>query len=139
MDDAPDPTNPTSTWMGPLDRRDTLPVGYQQMWNNEFYYLDGAVTLMNTEDGVDYNLGYGKAYSMINVYLYTKILTLKIANKTWQGVHDDINTTPDGLAIKRYGKVRDTGDDTAPVPQFVTNLVTFNSSLVPMVSHVTLV
>lgn len=69
MDDAHDPeTDPNSTWMGPFDNRDTLPEGYQQIWQNEFYYLDGSVSLMNHESGADYNLGY--------------------MNRTWQQVMD---------------------------------------------------
>lgn len=34
------------------------------MWQNEFYYLDGQVSLTNHESGADYNLGYGKIPSM---------------------------------------------------------------------------
>lgn len=52
---------------------------------------------------------------------------------------DDINQKPDNLTIKRYGLVRDTGDDGAPVPQFTTHLVTFNISEVPMDSEVALI
>ena len=71
MDDAtnladPDNTNATShTWMGPPDQRDTLPSGYQQMWQNEFYYLDGSVTLFENEGWADYNLGYGMYFPFL--------------------------------------------------------------------------
>lgn len=50
----------------------------------------------------------------------------------WQQVVDDINQKLDNLTIKRYGLVRDTGDDGTPVPQFTTNLVTFNISEIPI-------
>ncbi|RPB17395.1 hypothetical protein P167DRAFT_569853 [Morchella conica CCBAS932] len=89
------------------------------MWQNEFYYLNGQVSLTNHESGADYNLGY--------------------ANRTWQQVVVDINQKPDNLTIKRYGLVRDTGDDDTPVSQFTTNLVTFNISEVPMDSDVVLI
>jgi hypothetical protein len=48
------------TWMGDLtpDCLMSLPGGYQQMWNNEYYYIDGSVTLYENEGRADYNLGY---------------------------------------------------------------------------------
>jgi hypothetical protein len=48
------------TWMGDLtpDCLISLPEGYQQMWNNEYYYIDGSVTLYENEGWADYNLGY---------------------------------------------------------------------------------
>jgi hypothetical protein len=80
---------------------DSLPAGAQQMWQNEYYYLDGTVTLHQNENDADYNL-------------------IVIA-KTWQDVTADLTTAPDpAKGIVRYGLVRDTGDDTAPVPQYVT-------------------
>ena len=35
---------------------DLLPKGMLQMWQNEFYYLEGEVTLHDTESSVYYNL-----------------------------------------------------------------------------------
>ncbi|MFI7632881.1 RNA polymerase sigma factor [Nonomuraea sp. NPDC049400] len=90
------------TWMGsPETGFVRLPRGQQQMWQNEFYYLDGSVTLHNNESGTD--------------------IDLTIAPKTWQEVWGDISTRPDpAKGILRYGLTRDTGDDRAPVPQYVT-------------------
>lgn len=81
-----------------------LPAGAQQMWQNEFFYLDGEVTLYNNERGADYNI--------------------TATPKTWDEVTADITGPPAGVAGSkggiRYGLVRDTGDDGAPVPQYVT-------------------
>lgn len=92
------------TWMGEPGRGYiTLPKGAQQMWQNEFFYLDGQVTLHNHERGSDYNLG--------------------VTPLTHRQVTDDLTTSPDGdpaLGRVRYGLVRDTGDDAAPVPQYLT-------------------
>lgn len=60
LTDAHDSTNATYTWMGPQNKRITLPEGYQQMWQNEFYYLDGCVTLHENEGAADYNLGFSE-------------------------------------------------------------------------------
>ncbi|MEV4112957.1 sigma-70 family RNA polymerase sigma factor [Nonomuraea sp. NPDC049695] len=96
---------PGVTWMGsPETGFVRLPGGHQQMWQNEFYYLDGAVTLHNNESGTD--------------------IDLTVAPRTWKEVWDDISTRPDpARGILRYGLTRDTGDDRAPVPQYVTRAV----------------
>jgi hypothetical protein len=76
-----------------------LPDGTQQMWQNEFFYVDGTVTLNVNERGASYGL--------------------TVFPSSWDSVTEDIRKGPDQGAI-RYGLVRDNGKDTAPVPQYVT-------------------
>ncbi|MDT9700526.1 sigma-70 family RNA polymerase sigma factor [Streptomyces sp. P17] len=76
-----------------------LPDGTQQMWQNEYFYIDGTVTLHVNERGASYGL--------------------TVMPTDWAAVDKDVHYGPDQGAI-RYGLVRDTGDDTAPVPQYVT-------------------
>jgi RNA polymerase sigma factor (sigma-70 family) len=90
----------TSTGMGSSSTGfDTVPAGAQQMWQNEYYYLDGTVVLHQ-------NQGWAAAGFLVQA-------------ATWQQITDDVDTAP-GSARLRYGLVRDSGDDTAPVPQYVT-------------------
>ncbi|MFC1401373.1 MULTISPECIES: RNA polymerase sigma factor [Streptacidiphilus] len=102
MDDPKPGSTVAGTWMG--DRAqgyDTLVAGAQQMWQNEYFYLDGTVTVHLDQAGLRYSL--------------------IVAPSTWQAVSDDIDQAPDPAAgLVRYGLVRDTGDDTAPVPQYLT-------------------
>ena len=62
-----------NTWMGcpGTSELDTLPSGMQQMWQNEFYFLDGYVELHETENSVDYNLAISKHL------LFTKMIQIK--------------------------------------------------------------
>ncbi|WDV54871.1 sigma-70 family RNA polymerase sigma factor [Streptomyces coeruleorubidus] len=76
-----------------------LPPGTQQMWQNEYFYVDGTVTLTQNERGCDYGIA--------------------VFPSSWQAVDKDVNEGPAQGAI-RYGLVRDTGTDSAPVPQYVT-------------------
>ncbi|WP_432877498.1 hypothetical protein ACQPYH_28845 [Kribbella sp. CA-245084] len=78
-------TEPGQTWMGrPSTGYDTLPAGTPMIWQNEFYYLDGTVTLTNKEGSADYNLG-------VDVKSYTD-------------VYNDINHAPQsGTSWIRYG------------------------------------
>ena len=96
---------------------DTLPAGAQQMWQNEYYYLDGTVTLHQ-------NQGFAWA-------------DLIVQPMTWQQITTDIDTPPD-LAdnIERYGLVRDTGTDSAPVPQYLTRSDPTDQADVPQHSDV---
>ncbi|WP_432197965.1 sigma-70 family RNA polymerase sigma factor [Streptomyces sp. bgisy027] len=97
MDDT---TGPDTTGMGsPATGYTVLPDGAQQMWQNEYFYLDGSVTLHQNERGADYGV--------------------IVFPSTWEAADKDVRTGPDQGAI-RYGLVRDTGRDTAPVPQYVT-------------------
>ncbi|MEZ0110563.1 RNA polymerase sigma factor (sigma-70 family) [Catenulispora sp. EB89] len=117
MDDngAGQPTD--VTWMGnPKAGYITLPPGAQQMWNNEFFYLDGTVTLHETEGYADYNLS--------------------VTPFTWAQVTQDIDAAPDGHGIVRYGLVRDTGTDAAPVPQYLTRATPAKPTDVPQRSEV---
>ncbi|MFF1695229.1 RNA polymerase sigma factor [Streptomyces sp. NPDC058257] len=102
MDDQmPTATDRPHTWMGSPDTGFTvLPEGAQQMWQNEYYYLDGEVTLRQNERGADYNL---------------------IVQPTGRAaVTGDIIQPPDpARGVVRYGRVRDTGTDAAPVPQYL--------------------
>lgn len=87
------------TWMGSKETGFIqLPPGAQQMWQNEYYHLDGAVTLRQNERGADYNLA---------------VMPVDRAHVT-----QDLLQAPDpARGIVRYGRVRDTGTDAAPVPQ----------------------
>jgi RNA polymerase sigma factor (sigma-70 family) len=100
MDDRTSSTDTTATGMGSAATGfDVLPTGIQQMWQNEYFYVDGSVTLTVNERGADYGL---------NVF-----------PTTWDAVEKDVTTGPDQGAI-RYGLVRDTGKDDTPVPQYAT-------------------
>ncbi|MFJ8110780.1 RNA polymerase sigma factor [Streptomyces sp. NPDC096132] len=100
MDDPVSSTDPTSTGMGnSATGYAVLPAGTQQMWQNEYFYVDGSVTLTVNERGADYGL---------NVF-----------PTTWDKVEEDITYGPDRGAT-RYGLVRDTGGDDTPVPQYLT-------------------
>jgi RNA polymerase sigma factor (sigma-70 family) len=97
MDDT---TAPDTTGMGgPATGYTVLPDGAQQMWQNEYFYLDGTVTLNQNERGADYGL--------------------IVFPSTWQEADEDIRNGPPQGAL-RYGLVRDGGEDTTPVPQYVT-------------------
>jgi hypothetical protein len=127
MDDAKPGQSVEYTWMGqptvgssgPSAGYVQLPAGAQQMWQNEFFYLDGEVTLTNHERGADYNI--------------------TATPKTWDDVTKDITTPPSadpaGKGWVRYGLVRDTGDETAPVPQYATRLATADPAQVPQTSN----
>jgi hypothetical protein len=69
------------------------------MWQNEYFYVDGSVTLTVNERGADYG---------ITVFPSTR-----------EAVEEDMAYGPPQGAI-RYGLVRDTGGDDTPVPQYVT-------------------
>ncbi|MFC8515048.1 RNA polymerase sigma factor [Streptomyces sp. NPDC057257] len=100
MDDPVSATDPTATGMGSTTTGyDVLPAGTQQMWQNEYFYLDGTVTLTVNERGADYGLA--------------------VFPSSWDAAEKDITTGPAQGAI-RYGLVRDTGKDDTPVPQYVT-------------------
>lgn len=128
MDD-PKPGQPAEyTWMGqptvgssgPAAGYVVLPAGAQQMWQNEFFYLDGTVTLTNNERGADYNI--------------------TATPRTWAEVTADITTPepadPTAKGWVRYGMVRDTGDDGAPVPQFLTRDTPAGPADVPQHSEI---
>ena len=120
MDDPVPGAAHGQTWMGsPEKGYSTLPAGAQQMWQKEYYYLDGAVTLHLNERGTDYNLLVGTA--------------------TWNGIVNDITQPPSPDPAKgmvRYGEVRDTGGDDAPVPQYLTRDDPADPASVPERSHV---
>ena len=116
MDDPVSPTDPTATGMGSkATGYDVLPAGTQMMWQNEYFYLDGSVTLTLNERGADYNLS--------------------IFPSTWDAARADITTGPP-KGVKRYGLVRDTGKDDAPVPQYVTRSTPADPATVPQRSRV---
>ncbi|QYX77243.1 sigma-70 family RNA polymerase sigma factor [Streptomyces akebiae] len=99
MDDPTSADGRTSGMGGPDTGYTVLPDGTQQMWQNEYFYLDGTVTLTQNERGADYGI--------------------TVAPSTWNAVTDDLALGPERGAI-RYGLVRDDGKDSAPVPQYVT-------------------
>ena len=100
MDDPVGTTDNSATSMGSsATGYAVLPTGTQQMWQNEYFYVDGTVTLTVNERGADYGL---------NVF-----------PTTWDAVEKDVTTGPAQGAI-RYGLVRDTGRDDTPVPQYAT-------------------
>lgn len=92
-----------------------LPDGTQQMWQNEYFYVDGTVTLNLNERGASYGL--------------------TVFPSTWDDVNEDVRSGPPRGAI-RYGLVRDNGKDTAPVPQYVTRETPADPATVPQRSRV---
>lgn len=80
-----------------------LPAGAQQMWQNEYVWIDGTATLHQNERGADYNL------------------FLQPSSRA--AITEDVETGPAAGAV-RYGLVRDTGTDRAPVPQYLTRATT---------------
>ncbi|MEU6141996.1 sigma-70 family RNA polymerase sigma factor [Streptomyces sp. NPDC047081] len=119
MDDTHPGETADSTWMGNKKAGYvTLPSGAQQMWNNEYFYLDGTVTLTLNQGYADYNLS--------------------LTPYTWEQVNTDINTAPNpAKGIVRYGLTRDTGTDAAPVPQYLTRATPAKPWTVPQHSKVT--
>ncbi len=112
MDDVKPGADAAYTWMGapvagssgPAAGYVVLPTGAQQMWQNEFFYLDGTVTLNNNERGADYNI--------------------TATPMSWADVEADITmpipADPVAKGWVRYGLVRDSGGEDAPVPQYLT-------------------
>lgn len=88
MNDA-HPNGSGETWLGkPGTGFITMPSGEPMIWGNEFYYLDGQVTLTGHEAAAKYNLG--------------------INDCTWQFVQDDLNHAPEsGTEWVRYGVAHD--------------------------------
>jgi hypothetical protein len=116
MDDPVSTTDTTATGMGSSTTGyDVLPTGTQQMWQNEYFYVDGSVTLTNNERGADYGLN--------------------IFPTTWDAVEKDITTGPTQGAT-RYGLTRDTGKDNTPVPQYVTRTTPTDPATVVQESRV---
>ncbi|MBG0852165.1 sigma-70 family RNA polymerase sigma factor [Streptomyces spinoverrucosus] len=116
MDDRVSDTDSSATGMGSTATGYAAPPpGTQQMWQNEFFYVDGAVTLTVNERGADYGLS--------------------VFPSTWDDVNEDVNYGPPDGAI-RYGLVRDTGEDDAPVPQYVTRDRPADPATVPQRSRV---
>ncbi|MEU6304190.1 RNA polymerase sigma factor [Streptomyces chartreusis] len=113
MDDT---TGQDTTGMGsPATGYTVLPDGTQQMWQNEYFYLDGSVTLHQNERGADYGV--------------------IVFPSTWEAADEDVRTGPGQGAI-RYGLVRDTGGDDTPVPQYVTRSTPADAATVPWESRV---
>ncbi|MEU9436715.1 sigma-70 family RNA polymerase sigma factor [Streptomyces sp. NPDC048252] len=116
MDDPVSATDTTATGMGSKATGYTvLPSGTQLMWQNEYFYLAGSVTLTVNERGADYGL---------NVF-----------PTTWDAVENDVTSGP-GQGAGRYGLVRDTGEDDTPVPQYVTRETPADPATVPQASRV---
>ncbi|MBV1940633.1 sigma-70 family RNA polymerase sigma factor [Streptomyces sp. BV286] len=118
MDDtfAPNADGYTSGMGGPAVGHAVLPAGAQQMWQNEYFYVDGTVTLTQNERGCDYGL--------------------IVFPSDRDAVTRDVMTGPGQGAI-RYGLVRDTGQDTAPTPQYVTRETPADPATVRQRSRVT--
>lgn len=117
MDDVQSGSTDGTTWMGgPSAGPVVLPSGAQQMWQNEYFWIDGTVTLHQNEGSADYNLF--------------------VEPSTWDKVTEDIRTGPAQGAI-RYGLLRDTGKDTTPVPQYVTRSTPADQATVAQRSQVT--
>ncbi|MEU9157319.1 sigma-70 family RNA polymerase sigma factor [Streptomyces sp. NPDC048417] len=119
MDDLQPGTTDEHTWLGnrPLGYA-TLPAGAQQMWQNEYYYVDGTVTLNLNQSGLKY--------------------ALIVASCSRQHINDEIGQAPSdnpALGYVRYGIVRDTGDDGAPVPQYLTRSAPADPLAVPQLSR----
>ncbi|MFD3588519.1 RNA polymerase sigma factor [Streptomyces sp. NPDC058683] len=100
MDDRISSTDASSTGMGSsATGYAVLPAGTQQMWQNEYFYVDGSVTFTVNERGADYGAS--------------------VFPSTWDAVEKDVLYGPPDGAV-RYGLVRDDGKDSAPVPQYAT-------------------
>ncbi|MGW4913387.1 RNA polymerase sigma factor [Streptomyces sp. NPDC004270] len=100
MDDRISSTDASATGMGSsATGYAVLPAGTQQMWQNEYFYVDGSVTFTVNERGADYGVS--------------------VFPSTWDAVEKDVLYGPPDGAI-RYGLVRDDGKDSAPVPQYAT-------------------
>lgn len=84
------------------------------MWQNEYFYVDGTVTLTQNERGCDYGV--------------------TVFPQNWNAVNEDIMTGPD-QGVMRYGLVRDTGTDATPVPQYVTRGTPADPATVPQASR----
>ncbi|MFD4562665.1 sigma-70 family RNA polymerase sigma factor, partial [Streptomyces sp. NPDC058469] len=116
MDDPVSTTDTTATGMGnSTTGYDVLPTGTQQMWQNEYFYVDGSVTLTVNERGADYGL---------NVF-----------PTTWDAVDQDVTTGP-AQGATRYGLTRDTGKDNTPTPQYVTRTTPADPATVAQRSRV---
>ncbi|MEU9452389.1 sigma-70 family RNA polymerase sigma factor [Streptomyces sp. NPDC048277] len=116
MDDRVSTTDSSATGMGNSTvGYAVLPSGAQQMWQNEYYYVDGSVTLTVNERGADYGLS--------------------VFPSSWDAVEKDVLYGPPDGAI-RYGLVRDDGKDSAPVPQYVTRKTPGDAATVPQRSAV---
>ncbi|RPE40323.1 RNA polymerase sigma factor (sigma-70 family) [Streptomyces sp. Ag109_O5-1] len=116
MDDRVSTTDTSATGMGnSAVGYAVLPSGAQQMWQNEYYYVDGSVTLTVNERGADYGLS--------------------VFPSSWDAAAKDVLYGPPDGAI-RYGLVRDDGKDSAPVPQYVTRKTPSDASTVPQRSAV---
>ncbi|MFD8812003.1 RNA polymerase sigma factor [Streptomyces sp. NPDC059627] len=116
MDDRVSTTDTTATGMGnSAVGYAVLPSGAQQMWQNEYFYVDGSVTLTQNERGADYGLG--------------------VLPSSWDAVEKDVLYGPPEGAT-RYGLVRDDGEDSAPVPQYLTRSVPADAATVAQRSRV---
>ncbi|MCX5292660.1 MULTISPECIES: RNA polymerase sigma factor [unclassified Streptomyces] len=116
MDDPVSDTDSSATGMGNSTVGYTVPqAGTQQMWQNEYFYLDGSVALTVNERGADYNLS--------------------VFPTTWDAVEKDVTTGP-AQGVIRYGLVRDTGRDDTPVPQYLTRATPADPATVPQRSRV---
>ncbi|WP_327318170.1 RNA polymerase sigma factor [Streptomyces sp. NBC_01235] len=116
MDDPAGGTDSTATGMGSKTTGFiVLPSGTQQMWQNEYFYLTGSVTLTVNERGADYGLS--------------------VFPTTWDAVEKDVTSGP-AQGARRYGLVRDTGGDDTPVPQYVTRETPADPATVPQASRV---
>ncbi|MFF4119109.1 RNA polymerase sigma factor [Streptomyces sp. NPDC001714] len=116
MDDRVSATDGSATGMGSSSTGyDVLPAGAQQMWQNEYYYVDGSVTFTVNERGADYGVS--------------------VFPSSWDAAEKDVLYGPAEGAI-RYGKVRDDGTDAAPVPQYVTRSVPSDPATVAQRSRV---
>ncbi|MFJ8494039.1 RNA polymerase sigma factor [Streptomyces sp. NPDC094038] len=116
MDDRVSTTDASATGMGnSAVGYAVLPAGAQQMWQNEYYYVDGSVTFTVNERGADYGVS--------------------VFPSTWDAAEKDVLHGPADGAI-RYGLVRDDGKDSAPVPQYVTRGTPADASTVPQRSQV---
>jgi RNA polymerase sigma factor (sigma-70 family) len=117
MDDAGGTRSGYATGMGGPDVGYTvLPEGTQQMWQNEYFYVDGTVTFTVNERGASYGVA--------------------VFPTNWDAVNKDITTGPDQGVI-RYGLTRDNGKDTAPVPQYATRTTPADPATVRQRSRLT--
>jgi hypothetical protein len=85
MDDF---SSATYTWFGNYyGAHESLPAGTPMIWQNEYYYLDGTVTITCNE-----RLSGSPGYYNCGV-----------APNTWSAINTDINKTPSPSGSLRYG------------------------------------
>ncbi|MEU1274076.1 hypothetical protein [Streptomyces sp. NPDC005799] len=99
-----------------------------------FLNAHGRVRAMGVEGTSSYGAGFTRAARSAGQADYN----LDVLPSSWQETADDIASPPDPHSAdrERYGLVRDTGRDDAPVPQYATRSTPTDAGTVPQHSAV---